>query len=286
MHRPDTIGEALEIRRRFQAVPFAGGTDIMVKRRRGADVKPDFPAPVLFLDQCGELKAIQITKKQVEIGAGVTFSELMQVDLHPAFREAIEGIGAPAIRNVATIGGNICNASPAADALPFLYAVDARVNLETTDSKRVLPIYEFITGPGTTGLERDELVVSIQYKAWEPDLYYYRKVGTRKANALTKVSFLGCADVEEGRVSRVAIAFGAVAPTVIRPKSVERAILGSTYNQLHSASKNLLRLCAASLAPIDDQRSTRSYRSIVSVNLLSRFIQGLLAELSIWAESY
>jgi len=278
-YRPERLADALDIRRRYAAVPFAGGTDIMVKLRRGAGILPDICEPVLFLDRCRELKRISVSAKHFEIGGAVTFSDLLStVGLHPAFREAIQSIGAPAIRNVATIGGNICNASPAADVLPFLHAVDARIKLKTADSQRLVPVDEFVTGPGETVLADDELLVSVQYDAWEPDVFLYQKVGTRKANALTKVSFLGLAEIKGGRVGRAAIALGAVGPKVIRLTDVERELAKLAPGQLGSAVDRLRRQCATAVAPIDDQRSTKRYRALAAENLLTHFLTNILME--------
>ena len=277
--RPERLEDALHIRRQYGAVPFAGGTDLMVKLRRGAGVLPSIDTPVLFLDRCRELRSIHINNGTMEIGAASTLSDLIDcAPLHTAFRKAVQGIGAPAIRNTATIGGNICNASPAGDTLPFLYAVDARIKLRTLVSERVLPIDEFIVEPGKTTLAEDEIVASVLYDDWNPDAYFYRKVGTRKANALTKVSFLGLCDTEGGRVRRAAITLGAVGSTVIRLGEVEVDLLGSTSADLSRGVDILKQKCVRAISPIDDQRSTQRYRSRVSQNLLAHFIERVLME--------
>ena len=277
--RPERLEDALYIRGQYRAVPFAGGTDLMVKLRRGAGVLPKIDAPVLFLDRCGELRSIHMENGTVEIGAATILSDLIDcAPLHTAFRKALQGIGAPAIRNTATIGGNICNASPAGDTLPFLYAVDARVKLRTAVSERLVPIDEFIVEPGKTTLTEDEIVVSVLYDVWNPDVHFYRKVGTRRANALTKVSFLGLCDTEGGQVRRAAITLGAVGPTAIRLREVEGELLGSTPADLVRRADTLRQKCIRAISPIDDQRSTRSYRSRVSQNLLTHFIERVLME--------
>ena len=271
--RPKSLLDALQVRREYAATPFAGGTDLMVKLRAGAGALPGFCEPVLFLDGCDELRSIRVDTGRVEIGAMTTIAGLLSdPEMQPVFREALAGIGAPAIRNVATIGGNICNASPAADTLPFLYAVDARVRLRSIDGERVLPINEFINGPGQTALKSDELLVSVGYDVWSPDVYLCRKVGTRKANALTKVSFLGLAGVADGKVNRAAVVLGAVGPRVVRLSGVESMLIKTTSPNV-TITPDLLPI-----SPINDQRSTEQYRRRVAENLLSLFIDCIFRE--------
>ena len=270
IYRPQTLAEALEIRAEHAALPFAGGTDLMVRHRRNAGVLPALSLPVLFLDQCRELSAIEVAADVVEIGAGVT---LTQVAAHPGLpdilRQAVREIGGPAVRNVATLGGNICNASPAADSLPPLYALDAEVRLCSARSERVLPIQQFVTGPGRTAIRSDELLRSIRVRPWWPDVSLWRKVGTRKANALSKVSIAACADREGSGIGRVGIALGAIAPTVVRLHAVEALLRGHRAGEL---SERVRQICRQEFSPIDDQRSTARYRATVGENLVLGFI--------------
>lgn len=276
--RPKALNDLLEIRREHRALPFAGGTDLMVRYRLGTGAHPDIDRPVLFLDNCSELKRLEMTtggsqEKVLRIGAAVTYTELLSnPSVHPALKEICRQIAAPGLRNIATIGGNICNASPAADTLPFLYAFDAVLELRSSAGVRFQAIGEFITGPGTTGLKPDEILVSIQVPLWKPAVWRYRKVGTRKANALTKVSFSGFADIQSGMIQRIALVFGAVGPTVIQAAEVEGELTGKHVSRLSPDLKRLLKLCGHALSPIDDQRSTSNYRRTVALNLLSSFL--------------
>ncbi len=186
-------------------------------------------------------------------------------------------IGGPAIRNAATLGGNICNASPAGDTLPFLYAFEAMVVLASPRGERTVKVQDFVTGPGRTQLAPDELLARIVIPRWTPRAAYWRKVGTRKANALTKVSIAGFADVQKGRLARVRVALGAVGPTVIRALEVERLLEGAGAG---SGREALLAEVAAAVAarvkPIDDQRSTAAYRAGVAVNMALEFARQVL----------
>lgn len=293
--RPRSLAEALSIGQGKAAIPFAGGTDLMVKLGRGAGVLPGFKAPVLFLDGCEELRGLRLVDGALEIGSMVSLAALAESPLvHPTLREIAHSMGGPAIRNAATLGGNICNASPAGDTLPFLYAFEASANLASSGSERTLPVAELLTGPGATRLKQGEILRSVLVADWRPRVAFWRKVGTRKANALTKVSIAAFADIEEGRPCRVRIALGAVAPTVVRLPDVERMLeealeekraAASTRPVAGSASSAgsdalVQKIGAAALAlvrPIDDQRWTAEYRRGVAANLVAEFARRALA---------
>ncbi len=277
-YRPEKLSDLLDIRKKHNALPFAGGTDLMVRHRRGTGALPDIDGPIVFLDRCRELKRVELESgvsgiEELKIGAAVTYAELLSHRaVHPALKSICAQIAAPGLRNIATIGGNICNASPAADTLPFLYAFDATVELRSPDATRVLSIRDFITGPGTIDLKPDEILVALGVPVWNPKVWRYRKVGTRKANALTKVSFAGFADTDDGRITRVAVAFGAVGPKVIRVDGVEEELTGKKISDSSRDLSRLFSLCGEALSPIDDQRSTAVYRRRVAVNLFRRFL--------------
>lgn len=280
---PRTLAEALVIRGRQAAIPFAGGTDLMVKLGRGAGALPGFVAPVLFLDRCEELRVLRHHEAALELGSMVSLAALAESPLvHPVLREIALSMGGPAIRNAATLGGNICNSSPAGDTLPFLYAFEAVVKLVSSGSERALPVADFLTGPGATHLEQGEILRSVLVPDWSPRVAFWRKVGTRKANALTKVSIAAFADSGQGRPCRVRIALGAVAPTVVRLPGVERMLEEALHEKGDDAGRaSLLRSireeALAAVKPIDDQRSTAEYRREVAANLVVEFARRALA---------
>lgn len=282
MHRPSTLPDALDIRA-SGALVFAGGTDLMVKRRAGAGVLPDFPGPVLFLDGIPELRGTAQRGGEIEIRAMTTLSEIACTpDVPELLRRIVLDMGGPALRNAATLGGNICNASPAGDTLPFLYAWEADVVLSSLgDGGRVverrLPIGDFITGPGRTALGPREILIAVRVPSLRPAVFHWRKVGTRKANALTKVSIAAGAELAAGRVSKARIALGAAAPTVVRLTEVERMLEGSTREERVSTSfmERARDLLEAAVRPIDDQRSSSLYRKVTAGNLLCDFIESI-----------
>jgi xanthine dehydrogenase FAD-binding subunit len=275
--RPASLEAALEIRATHRAVPFAGGTDLMVKLRRGAGVLPGFERAVLFLDRCEELAVLRDDGAALEIGAMVTLARLAADPLVPRpLAEVARSMAGPGIRTVATVGGNVCNASPAADLLPFLCAHNARARLISKASRRTLPVEEFVTGPGATELESGELLAALIIPAWSPTVSFWRKAGTRRANALTKVSLFACADTDGAVVHRARLSLGAVAPTVMRLREVERMLEGAAVTELAGIARRAAEACAAAVQPIDDQRSTAEYRRVVACGLVAQFISAVL----------
>lgn len=278
-YQPASLKEALRIRAESGAVPLAGGTDWMVRRRRHSGLAPRFERPALFVARLPELRGVSLQNATLTMGAAVTLSELLADERVPGvLREAIAQMASPAIRNVATLGGNVCNASPAGDTLPALYCLNARLVLAGWRGERRVPIERFILGPGKTDLAGDELLRAVELPAVEPpsarfDVAYYRKVGTRKANALAKISFLGLASLRGGTVRDVRIVFGAVAPMVVRSVELEGELLGRTAVDWPAIRSQWVEGYEKLITPIDDQRSTADYRRTVALSLLTDFVE-------------
>ena len=185
--------------------------------------------------------------------------------------QAAKETGGIAIQNRGTLGGNIVNASPAADSPPALLAYDAELELISRSGSRTIPYAKFHRGYKQMDLREDELLLAIHLPRQGAQLiHYYRKVGTRKAQAISKVCFDGVAEVENNTVTHVRIALGSVAPVPIRCERTEAALRNQplTNEIIKSAASTL----AAEIAPIDDIRSTRDYRLRVSLNLLQDFL--------------
>ena len=272
--RPETLKEAVEIMAGTEAVPLAGGTDLMVRHKRQGGLIPQFEKPVLFIGHLEELGLVVSEKGGTSIGPSCTYSALLNDSRVPeVLRTCIRNIAAPAIRNRGTLGGNICNASPAGDTIPVLSALGASVVLSKRDGRRIIPIDEFITGPGTTVREADELLTGIIVPQTKFDFSFYRKIGTRRYNSLSKVSIVGLMKVEEEKVSDVRVAFGAVAPTVVRSRAVEEDIIGTPITDIKNLIPDICKRYASLLTPIDDQRSTSRYRKAVSLRLLRLFFE-------------
>ena len=192
-------------------------------------------------------------------------------------REALSSIAAPGIRNAATLAGNICNASPAADSLPALYLLNARISTSGGSETREIPIDDFIIGPGRTLLKPDELVTSINCEilaeGTDNPSWIFRKVGTRAANALSKLSIAAIWKNEADTVTDFRLAIGACAPTVIRSIEPEQLIIGSKTGEVEKHLAECLSVYSRLIRPINDQRSTAEYRKNTALKLIDYIIK-------------
>ena len=271
------LDEVLEARRQG-AVVCAGGTDLMVRHKRGYGLAPEIDRPVVFIHNVPELSGITDVAGALEIGAATTLTELGADPRVPeALKEVFIWFASPAIRNRATLGGNICNASPAGDTLPFLYAREAVVLLTGSDGTRELPIHDFITGPGTTALGSDELVTAVRIPVPAPARWFYRKVGPRRSNSLSKLAVYAedCGGPGEPEVR---IAVGGAAPTVVRVPALEAelgAVLGAAQSTADTRIEDVIAGYRNHIKPIDDQRSTAVYRLETAIDLIRYAIMTL-----------
>jgi CO/xanthine dehydrogenase FAD-binding subunit len=274
--RPADLQEALEFRAKYPSIPIAGGTDLMIQKARGFALKPDFDKPLLFIGHLRELRQISVRNGNIHIGAGVLLSELLKNGKIPkSLKMAVRQMASPPSRNLATIGGNICNASPAGDTLPYLYAADAFLVLKSKLAERKIPIDEFIKGPRKTILKSDELLTEIIIPDKVFSANYYKKVGTRKGMSLSKASFTGLADIENEKITDIRIAFGSVAPTIVRSREIEASIIGKPVSEIITAIPEIVKKFAPLIQPIDDARSSATYRKQVSLRLLENFLMKL-----------
>ncbi|HEX9024088.1 MAG TPA: xanthine dehydrogenase family protein subunit M [Geobacteraceae bacterium] len=258
------------------ALPMAGGTDLLVRLRR--EKVPD-ERPLVLLSGVTEFHGICDTGKAISIGAATPLFRLITdtlVTQHaPLLVRAAETIGAPAVRNMATIGGNIGTASPAGDTLPPLYLLGAEVELASAQGRRRLPIGEFVAGPGRTRLLDREIITSVILPHAEPFPFQtFDKVGLRRSLAVAVASFAGMVRLSaEGQVEEARFAWGSVGPTVVRIPGLEAELAGSRLD------RETIRAASASVrggvSPIDDIRATAAYRRSVAANLLVRFLEGI-----------
>ncbi len=263
--RPRDLREALALAAEG-ARPLAGGTDLFVRIRKGTEN----PKVLVYVGELPELREVRAWADGVEIGAAVTHAELLA---HPAterlaiLRLALRTIGSPAIRAMGTLGGNVVNASPAGDSLVPLYLLGARVCLVSGSGERKVLVDRFVLGPGRTDLRPGELVRSIVLPYPEGDpAAYFRKVGRRRALVIAVASLGALVWTEDGAVRKVRLALGSVAPTVVRPREVEEALVGRPPDP--AAWADLRDALAAAVAPISDLRASADYRRRVSGNLL------------------
>ena len=278
---PKTLQEALELRSEQGAIPLAGGTDLMVRYRYESGAVPEYPGAVMLISRMREIGGIESRGGELHIGAAATMNEaLAHPDVPAVLKEALRTVAARGLRNVATLAGNICNASPAADSVVALYILDAQLVLQSIDGARTVPIEEFITGPGRTDLGRKELLTDIilpeSSEKSRETVHLFKKVGTRKANALSKLALAADGRVADGRVEQVRMAVNAVAPTVIRSRELERSLEGLSLDEARGRVEELLDGYGELIRPIDDQRSTARYRAKVARGLLRHFLQEYL----------
>jgi CO/xanthine dehydrogenase FAD-binding subunit len=197
--------------------------------------------------------------------------------LFPMLGQAARETGGIAIQNRGTVGGNIANASPAADTPPALLAYGAEVELVSADGTRRVPYAEFHTGYKQTVMRADELIAAVLLpKPSEGARHFYRKVGTRRAQAISKVCFAAVAEVEGESLAEVRVALGSVAPVVLRCRRTEGVLRGRGLDG--EVSRAALEELGREVTPIDDIRSTARYRTRVAQNLLTEFLSGLSGE--------
>lgn len=273
LRSPSNLGDVLGLLANEPGVwkPFAGGTDVMVLLESGKLVHRNY-VDILNLN---ELKGIEFTDAHVTLGALTTYTEVQADPVlrqeFPMLCQAASETGGLAIQNRGTLGGNIVNASPAADSPPALLAYDAEVELVSGAGSRWIPYSEFHLDYKKMDLRADELLRSIRLPRTPGTLrQYYRKVGTRKAQAISKVCFAGVGRVEEARFADVRIALGSVAPVPLRCIQTEGVINGLAANA-DAIAKAKAQL-AREITPIGDIRSTADYRLRVALNLLEDFL--------------
>ena len=254
--------------------PFAGGTDLMVLFESGR--LP--PGKYVSLWGLAPLSGIEVGTAAVTLGALTTYTDVLA---HPVLRSefpllarAAGETGGIATQNRGTLGGNIANASPAADSPPALLVYDAELELISLGGSRRVPYHQFHTGYKRMDLRPDEIISRITLPrgraAWRQA---YRKVGTRKAQAISKVCLAAAADMDGGVIRDLRIAFGSVAPIVTRCAHAEASVRG---RQPDAATREAARRALGrDIAPIDDLRSTAEYRMRVAENLLIQFLSEL-----------
>lgn len=252
--------------------PVAGGTDMLVQLT--GDLVPP-PERVLDIWRLDELRGISLEDDALTLGALTTYTDIRRSeacrDALPALVDAAATIGAAQIQNRGTIGGNIVNASPAGDTLPVLLAVDAEMVLGSARGERTVAARDFWPSYRKTARQDDELLVRVRIPLPPGRQVRFRKVGTRRAQAISKV-VMAISWREDGGVWRdVRVALGSVAATPIRADQTERVIEGAAPRQ--TTADHAAQTLADEIKPIDDVRSTADYRRVVSARVLHRLLR-------------
>ncbi len=255
--------------------PIAGGTDLMVLFNAG---RLPF-RKLVSISNLPDLTQIEVLSDSVIIGAAATHAAILRHPIvqseFPLLSQAAGWTGGPANQNRGTIGGNIANASPAADSPPALLVYDAEIELASLDGSRRIPYHQFHTGYKTMQMKPNELLIKIHLqRSYRPRKQYLRKVGTRKAQAISKVCLAGVAEMDGAKVNQLRVSVGSVAPVPLRCEKLETALSGQRLTEpLISQAKDWI---LQEIRPIDDIRSTSEYRSLVTQNLLAEFLRSLL----------
>jgi len=266
-----TLEAALRILAETPLRPIAGGTDVMVEL---AAHGPPGSAPLLDIRSLRELRGIRLEHGELFVGALTTYAEMRRSPLvaeHlPALAEMAAMVGAVQVQNRGTLGGNIVNASPAGDMLPVLLATDASIVLVGLRGERTIPATAFWTGYRRTVRAADELVVGVRFPLPAGRTVRVRKVGTRRAQAISKVVLAVAWREQDGAWRDVRVALGSVADRPVRALRTE-ALLEATLPTAQIADRASAAI-AAEIAPIDDVRSSASYRRAVTGRILRRIV--------------
>lgn len=254
--------------------PLAGGTDLMVQMTGEIGEPPERVLDIWALD---ELRGIAVESDALVIGALTTYTELRRSPLVsefvPALEDAAATIGAAQIQNRGTLGGNVANASPAGDTLPVLLALGAEIILGSAAGERTIQADDFWTGYRTTARRADELVIRIRIPLAADRVVRFRKIGTRRAQAISKVvmALAWRARTDDDPWTDVRLALGSVAATTIRAAGAESVLEGArpTRETADAAAAALV----AELQPIDDVRSSADYRRAVAGRVLHRLVR-------------
>lgn len=278
---PDSLASALEIleAEKGRWRPLAGGTDLMVPFAAGTLPQSHF----LNIWGLGELRGLQVTAEAITLGALSTYTEIRDHSLiqkeFPNLVQSAWVTGAVAIQNRGTLGGNIVNGSPAADTPPSLLAYGAEVQLQSSAGSRWVPYGNFHTGYKQNVMLPEELLTRIRIPRPKGNTFhFFRKVGTRKAQAIAKVCLAAYARAEEGIVAEFRLGLGSLAPVPSRALTTEFLLQGRSVSALPISEAR--QALMEDIRPIDDIRSTAKYRRTVAANVLVQMLEEMRERLA------
>jgi len=278
---PTSLAEALAIKDQYggEIYPLAGGTDVLIMVRNKLGVWGESP-PLLNLNRIPDLDFIQETEKTIEIGPLVTHTELLESPIMakfvPTLIKAVSIIGSPQIRNLGTLIGNMCRASPAADTLATLYARDTQVEIQSVNDLQMVPISEFITDPGQIKIPENGLVTKIIIPKLQGYIGDYISLRQRYALSIVVVSIAVEALLSENnkKIEDIRISLGAVAPTIVRANKTENFLKSNAFTKdsIEQSEKIVMEECK----PITDIRSNERYRKAMTGVVLGRILRSFL----------
>lgn len=277
---PQSIEDASVLKEQYgaQARFIAGGTDLMLLMEREL-YQPDV---LIDITRISSLQKLEIHNQGVNIGAAVTYSQLLASKTLfaavPFLAKAIRTIGGVQVRNIATLVGNIANASPAADTLPPLYVLNAQVHVDGPQGNRVIPIGDFVLDVRQTALGPAELITHVSFTLPGQDWYgAFDKLGLRRSMAIAVASVAVLLKVKDRSTVEARIALGSVAPTVIRLPEAEVALVGSVLEE--DRIEQAAQLASEAAEPINDVRGSARYRKAVVAGLVRRALHELRSQI-------
>ena len=272
-----TKKEALDFLAKHDACIVAGGSDMMVIKKNIAGYAPLFDKDVLYVSHIKEISNIYEDKDGVHIGATATMYEIEHHKLCPSLlKKAISEVASTNIRHFCTLAGNIANASPAGDTIVVDALLDAKIKLESIDGVRLVDAKDFVLGVRKIDRHPNELITELIFPkhSYTGELWF--KVGSRRADSISKLSFAGYYEVKENKITQFAVCFGSVSIRPARSKELEAKVVGLSIEQLKEKKAEIAGDFATIIAPIDDQRSNKEYRQKVAMNIFNKFIDDIV----------
>jgi len=274
---PTSLKEALVALNNSECYIVAGGSDIMLQKKNTAGLLPKFDKDVLFIANLDELHYIKKEKDGIHIGATITLEEILKNDLTPnVLKECLKELASSNIRHFATLPGNVANASPAGDTIVVEMMMDALVKLTSINGSRLVKVEDFVKGVRKTELAKNELIEEIIIPNCVYDTCVWYKVGSRKAESISKVMFAGGYTLKGNKIEKISIALGSVFIKAVRSHEIENEIEQLTLDQLKLRVEEFVDKYSNVIAPIDDQRSTKEYRYEVARNIVRKFLLDLV----------
>jgi len=276
-HAPRTLHDALQILRRegSAARVLAGGTDVMVRVRRGL-VPPGWTT-LVSVHRIAKIRGCRREDGEIVVGAATTASDLMGdplvAECAPILARVADRVGSTQIRNVATVGGNLANASPAGDLINPLLLLDASLVLASSGGRRAVPVEEFFTGPGETILRHDEMIVEVRFDVPPAErIFRFEKAGTRPAMECSVVTVGLAFTPRNDLLTAVRVAFGSSAPTPLRGRKTEAVLEGRRATE--EVIARAANTAEEEVSPISDVRGSASYRRALAGVFVRRLLRG------------
>ena len=274
---PKTKAEALDILSKHDCYILAGGTDLMVVKKNVAGSLPSFDKDVLFISHLDEFKGIYEDEQGVHIKSVTTMDEVEHSPLCPSLlRQAISQVASTNIRHTASLVGNIANASPAGDTIVVDVVLDAVLKLESVEGVRFVKAEDFVQGVRRIDRKPNELITEIIFPKVNYDKEMWFKVGSRKADSISKVMVAGIYKISGKSLENFALVFGSVSIKPVRSHELEAELKGMSLDDIKKNKERIVEEYAKLIKPIDDQRSTAEYRLTVAKNIARKFLDQIV----------